>query len=126
MSYTQHEWTTGETITAAKLNNIEEGIEEAAQSGGGVIPLVAVYFPNSTIGWQSIGLDFETALSMVQDGIPFIAYQLAYNQTAGAFVSYVMNQMVVYYDEENPNQIDLQITGGVGLIWTASGLSYYD
>lgn len=35
MSYTPHTWQTGETITAAKLNNIEEGISEAAQSGGG-------------------------------------------------------------------------------------------
>ena len=35
MSYEQHEWTNGETITAAKMNNIEEGIVEAAQSGGG-------------------------------------------------------------------------------------------
>lgn len=47
MSYTQHEWTTGETITAAKLNNIEEGIEEAAQSGGGDGPLI-VHFDTST------------------------------------------------------------------------------
>ena len=32
MSYSQHEWTTGETITAAKMNNIEEGITEATSS----------------------------------------------------------------------------------------------
>ena len=35
MSYTAHTWTNGETITAAKMNNLEEGIAEAAQSGGG-------------------------------------------------------------------------------------------
>lgn len=35
MSYTTHEWVDGETITAAKLNNIEEGIGEASQQGGG-------------------------------------------------------------------------------------------
>lgn len=35
MSYSKHEWVTNETITAAKMNNIETGIEEAAQSGGG-------------------------------------------------------------------------------------------
>lgn len=35
MSYEKHNWTDNETITAAKLNNIEDGIEEAAQSGGG-------------------------------------------------------------------------------------------
>lgn len=35
MSYTPTEWSTGDTITAQKLNNIEDGIQEAAQSGGG-------------------------------------------------------------------------------------------
>lgn len=34
MPYVEHTWTNGETITAAKMNNIEEGIAEAAQSGG--------------------------------------------------------------------------------------------
>lgn len=34
MSYTRHNWIDPETINAAKLNNIEDGIE-AAQSGGG-------------------------------------------------------------------------------------------
>ena len=37
MSYTPHTWQTDEIITAAKMNNIEEGIQEAAQSGGGVL-----------------------------------------------------------------------------------------
>lgn len=35
MAYVEHEWVNGETITAEKMNNIEEGISEAAQSGGG-------------------------------------------------------------------------------------------
>lgn len=40
MSYEKHTWVNNETITAAKLNNIEDGIEEAAQSGGGGYDLV--------------------------------------------------------------------------------------
>ena len=35
MAYTPNTLATGDTITAAKLNNIETGITEAAQSGGG-------------------------------------------------------------------------------------------
>lgn len=42
MSYEQHEWVNGETITAAKMNNIEEGIAEAAQSGGGGLSADAI------------------------------------------------------------------------------------
>lgn len=35
MSYVKHTWVDNETITATKLNNIEDGIEEASQSVGG-------------------------------------------------------------------------------------------
>ena len=42
MSCTPHTWIDGETITAAKMNAIEEGIEEAASSGGGGVPWVHI------------------------------------------------------------------------------------
>lgn len=48
MSYTSHTWTDGETITAAKLNNIEEGIAEAAESGGGGLTLIPWEYDNET------------------------------------------------------------------------------
>lgn len=35
MSYTKHTWTDGELVTAAKMNNIENGIEEASSGGSG-------------------------------------------------------------------------------------------
>lgn len=35
MAYTRHTWQSGEVISSALLNNIEDGIEEAASSGGG-------------------------------------------------------------------------------------------
>lgn len=37
MSYVKHTWVNNEVISASKLNNIEDGIEEASQSGGGVV-----------------------------------------------------------------------------------------
>lgn len=48
MSYTAHTWVSDETITYQKLNNIEEGIQEAAQSGGGY-DLVIDYDVNTTV-----------------------------------------------------------------------------
>lgn len=33
MAYEKHEWECGETITADKMNNLENGIEEALQGG---------------------------------------------------------------------------------------------
>lgn len=31
MSYTKHAWVTGETITAEKLNNIEDGVDDVTR-----------------------------------------------------------------------------------------------
>lgn len=43
MAYIKNTWATGDTITAAKMNNIEDGIEEAAQSGGGALICNSTY-----------------------------------------------------------------------------------
>lgn len=48
MSYTPHTWTTNETITAAKLNNLEDGVQEAAQSGGGGLTFIPWTFDDNT------------------------------------------------------------------------------
>lgn len=57
MSYVAHNWTDGETITAAKLNNIENGIDEASQSGGGAVQ-VGYTFSDGTFTldktWQDV------------------------------------------------------------------------
>ena len=37
MSYTKHTWVNGEIVTAAKMNNIETGIEEASSGGGAFV-----------------------------------------------------------------------------------------
>ena len=43
MSYSKQTWSTGDTVTAAKLNHMEDGIAEAGggSSGGGDIVVVA-------------------------------------------------------------------------------------
>ena len=43
MAYTRHTWQSGEIISSALLNNIEDGIEEAASTtgGGGVLGITA-------------------------------------------------------------------------------------
>lgn len=48
MSYTKHTWVNNETITAAKMNNIEEGILE---SQGGTVPIMSVVFPDGVGSW---------------------------------------------------------------------------
>lgn len=40
MAYERHNWVCGETVTADKMNNLEDGIEEAMSSGGTTAPLI--------------------------------------------------------------------------------------
>lgn len=37
MSYEKHTWETGETITAEKLNNLEDGVAEGSGDGGNFV-----------------------------------------------------------------------------------------
>lgn len=42
MSYEKHTWETGEVITALKLNNVEDGVEEAIESSAKEILIVSI------------------------------------------------------------------------------------
>lgn len=47
MAYTPHTWTTGETITAEKMNNIEEGVQSSGEYDG-VVSISHVGYDTST------------------------------------------------------------------------------
>lgn len=70
MSYEQHEWANGETITAEKMNNIEEGIAEAAQSGGGGTATIRL---SANDGWSSSSKIFAQILYAIYDGEKWVA-----------------------------------------------------
>ena len=125
MSYTRHTWVDDESVTYEKLNNIEDGIEEAAQSGGGGGVDAIIWFPNSTEGFQVFG-DFSAALAKVQQGIPLVALEYTYTSSTGDFQAFMARMLGTYYDTSAPNQIDLLISGGVGYRWTANGVTYFD
>lgn len=37
MSYTKNSWSTGDTITATKLNHLEQGVYDASEGAGGTV-----------------------------------------------------------------------------------------
>ncbi len=53
MSYTPHEWQNDELITAAKMNNIEEGIAEGGGGGSAIVSLSAEAYSSASrvFGW---------------------------------------------------------------------------
>lgn len=67
MSYDKHEWRNGEIISAIKLNNMEEGIEDAIRTPdsvyselSGAVPVLHVYggggseAPEAEINWEKL------------------------------------------------------------------------
>lgn len=68
MSYTPTTWTTGDTVTATKMNKIENGIANA----GGHDAVVSLYHDNnSSHDWECsiVSGNFATLASMVSDDI---------------------------------------------------------
>lgn len=121
MSYTPTSWSTGDTITAAAMNKIENGI---ANAGGGVDAVV--WFPNSTEGWQIIG-DFASALQKVQDGIPLaVASPSVFNSYSYGFQALGVNMLGSAWYDDNPNRIVLHLSTTNGLFWTANGVTYWE
>lgn len=64
MSYEKHTWVTNEAITASKMNNIEEGIEEASQSGGGGLTLIPVTYDDTAFSFI-----FSMTAQQIKDGM---------------------------------------------------------
>ena len=71
MSYSPHTWVDNETITAAKLNNLEDGVQEAAQSGGGYDAEFTIYHSNNSSDpyvITRVSGDFATLKAMCDSG----------------------------------------------------------
>lgn len=114
MSYTRHNWIDPETIDAAKLNNIEDGIEEAAQSGGGGSPWDAVirltHAENSgedtpaNLTPSIISGTFADLYAKISDGkCPCILVEYKHSLYGQAFsvpmayITYASNGAIVFY-----------------------------
>lgn len=123
MSYTPTSWSTGDTITAAAMNKIENGI---ANAGGGCLVDAVVWYPNTTEGWQING-DFASALQKAQDGIPVVVVVFdAFSSFSHGFEGFNARICGCGWFDSSPNQIEIYFSTGVGLHWTANGVTYFD
>lgn len=70
MSYEPTTWGVGDVITAQKMNNIEAGIQEAAQSGGGFDAEINIYHPQGSADYECTILSgtFASLYAMLEDG----------------------------------------------------------
>lgn len=101
MSYTPHTWVDNETITAAKLNNIEDGVQEAAQSGGGGALIVNSSY-SSAVGKDVLDKTAQEIYDALLSGTPvYIKYQYG-NMTEYTGTLYLAPVVKIYnYDYTN-------------------------
>ena len=98
MSYERHTWVTGETITAEKLNNLEEGIS----SGGGAF---IVEYNAST---EAMTKTYKEIWDAMVAGLPVYFAYTYQDATQGSFVSYkFMCPITVLYKYDNVYRVNI-------------------
>lgn len=111
MSYTPHTWQSGEKITAAKMNNIEEGVQEAAQSGGGsvwdLVVKIDTYEPNSSTIYTVLSGDTaENLYDKAIGGDPVLVLLVSYVSSGDGFtISTPYICEAVETSSDNPDMI---------------------
>lgn len=105
MAYTPTNWQTGDTITAEKLNKLEDGV---AQSGSTLVNIDISEFSQMT-AQERCDL-FDNCIAALKSGIPVSVFAYGYTTFANSF----------YYTETDGNIA----SGAIGFLGTASVPSY--
>lgn len=116
MAYTPTTWVTGDTVTATKMNKLEQGV---ANAGGGVD--VQVWQVDSSGTLHAEG-DFASALAKASAGKPLVA--VMYSGLPPTF--YYSTVLGTVYESAHPDQIKLMINSVSYYLWTANSITYVD
>lgn len=114
MSYTKQTWNTGDTITAERLNHMEDGI------GGGISVITITLTDTPSSGYEaSTDTSYDDALSAMRNGV--VIFKLVNDEVT----QHVFG--MVDYDPEAPNRSDIAIIDNVNLnvriSWNSLGIS---
>ena len=92
MSYTPTTWSSGDTITAAKLNKLEQGVANAGSGGGGSEALIVTV--SGTGNTRTMSATFGEIYNALKAGTP-VYLQLGINEEGSIDSSYNCNQNLV-------------------------------
>lgn len=118
MAYEKHEWVNNETITASKLNNIEDGIEEAAQSGGGGVAWIRI----NSVGYgysHSVGEVYyarETATNEYELCYPFIENYISFREAPVVLALPIPEEdsgLSILYLADVGSSVDITVSGDI-------------
>lgn len=110
MSYTPNTWATGDTITAAKLNNIEQGIANAGMPTAQVS--ISITNQDAGIGFMGTYWDEQLNNNMVR-GLAWIGTALAYEVWYEQPMSTVLEVMMLddYFSMRTYGSSNVTVTG---------------
>ena len=123
MSYTKHTWASGDVVTAAKLNNLEDGVSEALAGGGGggdmfVVNVTAT--PTDDVGYNfATETAYADVLAAFEAG-KVVMYWVAFHNDNG--IRYTSNIDVMVMSD---GTIDIELGPGLYLYHTADGIVEY-
>ena len=83
MSYTAHTWTTGETITAERMNQLEQGV--AATATIKIVPATWTQSEDTQI--ITLTKTWQEVYTMMEDSIVVITYETSTNEIYHGFVT---------------------------------------
>ena len=109
MSYIKHTWVDNETITASKLNNIEDGIDEVNEkiaSGNIYDAVVSIYHDNISVHNYEITIESGSyaelkAKLMVND--PPVILAKVWDNLTGFKGATTMTSLYMFPSQEDPN-----------------------
>lgn len=105
MSYTRHTWIDDESVTYEKLNNIEDGVEEASSSGG-YDAVITIYHDNISAHDYEFAIESGSyaalkAKLMVND--PPVILAKVWDELAGYNGATTMTSLYVYPRSDAPD-----------------------
>ena len=133
MSYEPHTWVNGETITAAKLNNLEEGVS----SGGGGSVLICNSTFNNDVSNYVLDKTVQEIYNALLSGTP-VYIKFRYGTTSDYMATLYLAPVVKVYTYDSSNlvrivavkpiiaDISSTLLASPGcLVYSATGLNKY-
>jgi len=131
MSYVRHTWSGEDGLTNAKMNNIEDGIEEAMQSGGKYSSYDYVIYDNIVSGTLTATKGtFAGIRDMLLDGEVPVGLYMYYYDSGNDWITTATSQTMHTGWNPSAETIILSIIREANytavLEWSLSGIVYVD
>lgn len=126
MSYTPTNWTTGDTITATKLNKMEQGIADGGSGYDVIIKLTPATIPTSA---TVVNGDFDEIMDRARGGLPIsvFVYGTTYNDDEDFEVSnYIFKRVTFDFYGEDRMLVECSYSSESpekSIVWTSNGIS---